>query len=183
MIGLGRTGERVLARSAFIPNTLSMSPPNVETNPSTSPLGSSLLVRASQGRTLHAFGHAVVILLDGEQTDQKFTAFLNISPPGGGQGPNYHEREDEWFYIVEGRVNFLINGTWTELSPGDCVYSPRGSVHAFKNITDQPIRVFMNIAPAGFERFFAEVAEEWAQPEPDMNRITTISEKYGIHSA
>jgi hypothetical protein len=64
----------------------------------------------------------------------------------------------------------------------DCVYSPRGSVHAFKNNTDQPIRVFMNIAPLGFERFFAEVAEEWAKPEPDMSHITTISEKYGLHS-
>jgi hypothetical protein len=36
--------------------------------------------------------------------------------------------------------------------------------------------------PTGFERFFAEVAEEWAQPEPDMSRIMTISEKYGLHS-
>jgi hypothetical protein len=43
--------------------------------------------------------------------------------------------------------------------------------------------VFMNIAPAGFEHFFAEVAEEWARPERDMSRITAISEKYGIHSA
>ena len=160
-----------------------MNPPSFETNPPISPLGSSLLVRANEGRTLHAFGHAVVVLLDGKQTGEKFTAFLNISPPGGGPGPHYHEREDEWFYIVEGRVSFLINGTWVDLFPGDCVYSPRGSVHAFKNNTDQPIRVFMNIAPAGFERFFAEVAEEWAQPEPDVSRITAISEKYGIHSA
>ena len=57
------------------------------------------------------------------------------------------------------------------------------ATHAFKNNTDQPIRVFMDIAPAGFEHFFAEVAEEWAQPERDMSRITAISEKYGIHSA
>jgi hypothetical protein len=40
----------------------------------------------------------------------------------------------------------------------------------------------MNIAPAGFERFFAEVAEVWAQPERDTSRITAISEKYGIHA-
>jgi hypothetical protein len=46
------------------------------------------------------FGHAVVVLLDGKQTGEKFTAFLNISPPGCGPGPHYHEREDEWFYIV-----------------------------------------------------------------------------------
>ena len=168
--------------SGFLPNNPSMSLPNVETNSPISPLDSSLLIRANEGRTLHAFGHAVVILLDGKQTDEKFTAFLNISPPGGGPGPHYHEREDEWFYIVEGRVSFLINGNWTELSPGDCVYSPRGQVHAFKNITDQPIRVFINIAPSGFERFFAEAAEWWANPERDMSRIAAIEEKYRTFS-
>jgi mannose-6-phosphate isomerase-like protein (cupin superfamily) len=84
-----------------------MSPPNVETDLPISLLGSSLLVRANEGRTLHAFGHAVVVLLDGKQTGEKFTACLNITPPGGGPGPHYHEREDEWFYIVEGRVSFL----------------------------------------------------------------------------
>ena len=62
------------------------------------------------------------------------------------------------------------------------ILTPR-TVCAFKNNTDQPIRVFINIAPAGFERFFAEAAEEWARPEYDMSRITAISKKYGIHSA
>ena len=144
--------------------------------------GSSLLVRANEGRTLHAFGHAVVILLDGKQTGGKFTAFLNVTPPGGGPGPHYHEHEDEWFYIVEGRVSFLLNDTWTDMFPGDCVYSPRGSVHGFKNNTDQTIRVFINIAPSGFERFFAEAAEWWANPERDISRIAAIEEKYRTFS-
>ena len=72
-----------------------MNPPSFETNLPMSPLGSSLLIRANKGRTLHAFGHAIVVLLDGKQTGEKFTAFLNISPPGCGPGPHYHEREDE----------------------------------------------------------------------------------------
>jgi ABC-type multidrug transport system fused ATPase/permease subunit len=88
---------------SFLPNTLAMNPPKIETNPPVSSLGSSLLVRANEGRTLRAFGHAIMVLLDGKQTDGKCTAFLNISPPGCGPGPHYHEREDEWFYIVEGR--------------------------------------------------------------------------------
>jgi hypothetical protein len=73
-----------------------MSAPNLETNLPISPLAASLLVRANEGRTLHAFGHAVVILLDGNQTGEKFTAFLNVNPSGGGPGPHYHEHEDEW---------------------------------------------------------------------------------------
>ena len=160
-----------------------MSPSNVESSSPIFPIGSSLLIRAEEGRTLQAFGDTAVILLDGEQTGGKFTAFLNISPPGGGPDPHYHAREDEWFYVVEGRVSFLLNGTWTDMFPGDCVYAPRGSVHAFKNNTDQPIRIFINAAPSGFERFFAEAAEWWATEERDMSRLATIAEKYGIFPA
>ena len=95
-----------------------MNSPNVESSPPISLLGNSLLIRADEGRILRAFGHAIVVLLDGKQTDGKYTTFLNVTPPGGGPGPHYHEREDEWFYIIEGRVSFLLNGTWTDLSPG-----------------------------------------------------------------
>ena len=84
-----------------------MDSPNVEIIPPISPPGTSLLVRADEGRTLRAFGHVIVVLLDGNQTGEKFTAFLNITPPGGGPGPHYHDHEDEWFYIVEGRDSFL----------------------------------------------------------------------------
>jgi hypothetical protein len=66
--------------------------------------------------------------------------------------------------------------------PGDCVYAPRGSVHAFKNTTDQTIRVFINIAPSGLERFFAEAAEWWATPERDVSRLAAIEAKYRTFS-
>jgi quercetin dioxygenase-like cupin family protein len=157
-----------------------MSPPDVETKPPFSLLG-TLLVRANEGRMLFRGAHSIAILLDGKQTGEKFATFLVTSPPGGGPGPHYHDREDEWFYIVEGRVIFFMNGTWTDLYPGDCVYSPRGSVHGFKNNTDQPIRVFINFTPAGIEGLFVEAPEEWAHPEPDMNRLRALDEKYGLH--
>jgi glyoxylate utilization-related uncharacterized protein len=118
----------------------------------------------------------VVILLDGKQTGGKFTAFLNITPPDGGPGPHYHEREDEWFYIVEGRVSFFLNDTWTDMFPGDCVYSPAARSTLLKII--RITCVFIDIAPSGFERFFAEVAEWWSNPERDMSRIAAIEEKY-----
>jgi hypothetical protein len=66
---------------------------------------------------------------------------------------------------------------------GDCVYAPRGSVHAFKNNTDQPTRIFINAAPSGFERFFAEAAQWWATQERDMSRLATIAAKYAIFPA
>jgi hypothetical protein len=91
---------------AFLSNTPPVSLSNVKSNQPVSPLDSSLLVRANEGRRLHAFGDTLVILFDGKQTGETFTAFLSISPPGGGAGPHYHDREDEWFYIIEARVSF-----------------------------------------------------------------------------
>ena len=81
---------------------------------------------------------------------------------------------------ISSKVGFtlFLNGNWTDLSPGDCASSPRRSIHGFKNNTDQPIRVFVNFTPAGFEGMFAEAAEVWAQPEPDMSRLAALDEKY-----
>jgi hypothetical protein len=56
-------------------------------------------------------------------------------------------------------------------------FTPRGSVLLLKIIQISLSGVFINIAPSGFERFFAEAAEGWAQPEPDMTRIAAIAEK------
>ena len=63
-------------------------------------------------------------------------------------------------------MKFFLNDTWIVMSPGDCVYSPRGSVHAFKNETDETIRLLIHAFPSGIEHFLAEAAEEWAKPEP-----------------
>jgi hypothetical protein len=67
-------------------------------------------------------------------------------------------------------------------SRGIAFIPPAARVHAFKNNTDQTIRVFINIAPSGFERFFAEAAEWWANPERDMSRMAAIEEKYRTFS-
>ena len=72
--------------SAFLANTPSMSSFNVETNPPISAPDSSPLVRANEGRTLHAFGEVFVVLLDGKQTGEKFTAFSVSVHLAGGRG-------------------------------------------------------------------------------------------------
>ena len=83
-----------------------MSPTNAETNPPISPLGSSLLVRAHEGRTLHAFGHAVVVRLDGKQTGEKFTAFLNSLRRAPGRDRTITNAKTNGFISSKGRLVF-----------------------------------------------------------------------------
>lgn len=137
---------------------------------------------SSAGRVLHAFGEQITILLDGSQTEGRFTSFVEVTSPGGGPPPHWHDREDEWFYVLEGRMSFLIGGEWIEASVGDTVFAPRGKVHAFKNNSDSPTRTLIHAAPSGFELFFSEAAAEFARPgDPDIAAAIAIAEKYGIH--
>jgi uncharacterized cupin superfamily protein len=78
--------------------------------------------------------------------------------------------------------HFLADGQWHESGPGDCAFMPRGVVHTFKNVGNQPSRMLITAMPSGFENFFAACAEEFAKTNsPEMSRITEIAAKHGIH--
>ena len=143
---------------------------------------SGTIVRRDEARVLHAFGEEVTILLDGERTGGTLTMWTEITPPDVGPPPHYHSIEDETFHVIEGRVAFLVNGEWHEVGPGGAAFMPRGVVHSFKNVGDQPSRMLLTTTPSGFEKFFARCAEEFAKPgKPDMSRIVQIGVEHGLH--
>ena len=143
---------------------------------------STAIVRQNDARTLRAFGEEMIIHLDGERTGGKLAMWTAITAPGGGPPPHYHLNEDETFRVLEGRVAFLVDGKWHEVGAGDAAFMPRGVVHTFKNVGDEPSRMLTMTTPSGFEKFFARCAEEFAKPEkPDMSRIIEIGAEHGVH--
>jgi quercetin dioxygenase-like cupin family protein len=140
------------------------------------------IVRQDEARVLRAFGEEVTILLDGERTGGALAMWTGITPSGGGPPRHYHLNEDETFFIIEGRVAFLLNEEWNEVGPGGAVFMPRGIVHTFRNVGDQPCRMLIMTTPSGFEKFFARCANEFAKADgPDMSRIIEIGAEHGIH--
>ena len=136
----------------------------------------------SDGRVLHAFGEEVIIHLDSESTGGKLNLWTELTPPGGGPLPHYHENEDECFVVQEGRVEFFSDGKWTEFGPGAVVFMPRNHVHAFRNAGDTTSRMLLTTAPGGFDKYFERCAKEFARGgEPDMQRIFAISAEHGIY--
>jgi mannose-6-phosphate isomerase-like protein (cupin superfamily) len=69
-----------------------------------------------------------------------------------------HEREAEYTYVLEGEVAVQVGDEVRVVLPGDLVFKPRGVPHAFWNAGDAPARALGIISPAGFERYFAEIA-------------------------
>ena len=146
---------------------------------------SGTIMRQGEGCVLRAFGEEVTMLLDGQHTAGKFAMWTEVTPPGGGPPAHYHLNEEELFYVISGRVGFLLNDKWHEVGPGGTASMPRGVLHTFKNVGDQPSNMVIMTMPSGIEKFFARCAEEFAKPggPPEMQRLFEIGVEHGIHFA
>ncbi|WP_035601489.1 cupin domain-containing protein [Haloferula sp. BvORR071] len=139
------------------------------------------LIPPGQNKSHTAFGDQATFLLTGEHTGGAYTMFEYVTAPGGGPPPHRHDAEDEWFLVLEGQAEFLVDGVWTSAGPGTAAFMPRGSVHSFRNPGDIPLKLLIHTAPAGFEIFFAKCADEFAKEGgPEMEKIFAIAAEHGI---
>ena len=63
---------------------------------------------------------------------------------------------------------------------GDLAFKPRDQWHTFWNAGDEPCRILEIISPGGFEHFFDELGDLVSQPEPDLDAMMELNERYGI---
>ena len=86
-------------------------------------------------------------------------------PPRALAAPLHrHTREDEYSFVLEGRMGALLGDEVVEAGPGDLVFKPRDQWHTFWNAGDEPCRILEIIAPAGFEGFFKELVDMGGAP-------------------
>lgn len=91
-----------------------------------------------------------------------------------------HSREDEFSFVLSGRVGALLGDAVVYGGPGDLIYKPRGQWHTFWNATDEPASLLEIISPAGFEKYFEELIGLFQGNEPDLARIPPIAARYGL---
>jgi mannose-6-phosphate isomerase-like protein (cupin superfamily) len=108
----------------------------------------------------------VRFMIDGAEAQERFSLVEHPMPPRALAAPLHrHHREDEYSFVLEGRMGALLGDAVVEAGPGDLVFKPRGQWHTFWNAGDEPARILEIISPAGFERFFAEALEGAADTE------------------
>jgi hypothetical protein len=91
-----------------------------------------------------------------------------------------HVREDEYSYVVEGRMGALLGDDVLEAGPGDLVFKPRGEWHTFWNAGEDACRILEIIAPAGFERFFSELVELGGVTQADPDILGSLCGRYQL---
>jgi mannose-6-phosphate isomerase-like protein (cupin superfamily) len=121
----------------------------------------------------------VRFMLWGEQSGGGVSVVEHPMPPRALAAPLHrHTREDEYSFVLEGCMGAQLGDEVVHASAGDFVFKPRDQWHTFWNAGDEPCRILELIAPAGFERFFAELVD--ADPATSPEDLAGLGERYGL---
>jgi quercetin dioxygenase-like cupin family protein len=141
-----------------------------------------LKVRAEEGERADFPKLGNRYVLRGDSSDGSLALIEHTIPPRALAAPMHtHEREDEYSFVLAGRLGTQIGDEVIEAGPGELVIKPRGIPHAFWNPGDEETRLLEIISPAGFEQYFADLAPELAAPgEPHVEALAEIRTRYGL---
>lgn len=123
--------------------------------------------------------HDRLMISGGESSG--FALVEHLLPPHMLAAPLHrHSREDEFSYVLEGRVGALLGDEEVFGEAGDLIFKPRGQWHTFWNAGDVPARILEMISPSGFEQSFRELNAlgEAANPES----VAEIANRYGVEA-
>jgi mannose-6-phosphate isomerase-like protein (cupin superfamily) len=123
----------------------------------------------------------VRFMIDGADAGERFSLVEHPMSPRALAAPLHrHTREDEYSYVLEGRMGALLGDEVVEAGPGDLVYKPREQWHTFWNAGQEPCRILEIISPAGFEQFFAELVAMGGVTRADPDTLEQLNHRYGL---
>ena len=95
-------------------------------------------------------------------------------------GLHLHREHAETFYILEGDVDFHIDGGWITAKPGATVHIPANVPHALALPPGRTGKLLMIFQPAGFDQYLVELSKLTEQDFSDPIRMRELELKYDI---
>ena len=138
------------------------------------------IVKAGERSPLNVLGMPLTMLCEASETGGSWSLFEELVPKGMGPPPHWHDW-DEAYYVLEGEVDFEVDGEPVSSVKGDFNYLPRNTVHGFKGASDMPARVLIFASPAHGSEFFHELNDEIQRLPEDGAKIPRIGDRHGIH--
>ena len=138
-----------------------------------------VLARDARSGFLGSIG--VRFMMSGEESGGGFSLVEHPMSPRALAAPLHrHAREDEYSYILQGRVGAMLGDEVLVGGPGDLIHKPRNQWHTFWNAGDEPCRILEIISPAGFEEFFRGLDALGGALKADPEELAALNDKYGL---
>lgn len=139
------------------------------------------VVGPSDGKAGFLGSIGVRFMIDGSEASERFSLVEHPMSARALAAPLHrHTNEDEYSFVIEGRMGALLGDEHLEAGPGDLVHKPRGQWHTFWNAGDEPCRILEIISPAGFERFFAELVDLGGVAQTPPEQLGELCERYAL---
>lgn len=137
------------------------------------------VVKAGDRAPLNILGMPLTMLCEARETGGAWSLFEEEVPLG--MGPPAHRHDwDEAYYVLDGDVDFEIDGRPVKSGKGDFNYLPRNTVHGFKGASNTPARVLIFAAPAHGSEFFEDINREVQTVPDDLAKVPEIGQRHGI---
>ena len=139
------------------------------------------VVTPDNGREGFLGSIGVRFMIDGVDAEERFSLVEHQLSSRALAAPlHLHTREDEYSFVLEGRLGALLGDDVVEAGPGDLVFKPRNQWHTFWNAGDKPAHILEIIAPAGLEGFFRELHALGGAIQADPEDLAALNERYGL---
>lgn len=146
-----------------------------------------LLTKRELSNSHWYLGHFLSLLVRSEHTGGKYSLLRVTERRGLEPPPHTHTKEDETFLVLDGEVDYTVDGKTFSAKSGDVMFLPRNIQHSFK-IQTETAETLMLLTPGGFENYFLEMSEDakalelppFPEGPPDVQKIITTASKYGI---
>ncbi len=120
-------------------------------------------------------------LIDGTAAGGMGVFEMDVPPGSNVPPPHSHTRNEECVYVLEGTLRYSVDGVVRDLSPGDWMFTPRGSVHHFSNPKDGTARALIVLTPDIGAQYFRDVGSLVnAGGPPDVGRLISVMAQYGL---
>lgn len=120
------------------------------------------------------------VKVSAEDTGGQYTLMEDNLKAGFRLGLHLHRYHAETFYILEGVVDFYVDGEWMAAAAGSCLHVPPGVPHAAVLPEGQTGRMLMIYQPSGFDQYLAELARMPEAEMADPAKMDALNERYDI---
>jgi uncharacterized cupin superfamily protein len=123
-------------------------------------------------------------LRDGSASQELGSFELTVPPGSNVPPPHSHTGNEEFVYVLEGVLRFRVGSEERDLGPGDCMFTPKGTVHAFSNPHSAVARALVTNTPDIGAQYFRDVAAVvGAGGPPDKTKLLAVMRQYGLNPA
>lgn len=138
------------------------------------------VLRSHAGQNLKVLSDQVCIKLKSTASSNRMAVMTVDVPPEGAVPPHTHAQEEESYFMLEGAIVMQLGSEELTIEPGDFVHVPAGTIHGYKNQSNQHARFLVWSIGGAIDEFFTEMAEKVRVLPDDLPKMPEILEKYGI---